>query len=525
MKLAGRIATVIVVTLGVLGGLLITSPSPGKASTVRADDQLVGVKMTNRLVLKGAENRKLNLLRFDGFYMPQNQVAEQLTYGDVYQNYTKYGVLLSYDTFPIGTRKYDMLAIMQVVINQFNGVLTKQEALDQLATMPRPIISLDEGELTPEDLLDQLSVGYYEGPNELPVRPDDHYARLLDVSVDIQGLAEKFKQPVTFGPPPEFPQGGAFQYEIPEFTAPVYENDGVTQIDYQKPDGSQLAPSRTVRGSTHNPAVTIESPDVAGYIPDQKRVSVDFKQSRVVVTYRPVTVVDQSSLVADDHATINRGASISAATFRAKATDAIGKAIPVRVDASQADVQTPGDYPVLLSAANGRQKTVKLTVLADQGVIAKQQAVYATKTLYLYETPTFTANRRIVKYQRTKRVDRPMFVVTGQAYSKNGVLRYHVREVTPSSRALGRKGYITARPDFVTQVYYQKKVRKIKVINPSGVNAYRRVNLTRKTTHYKRGAQLKVVGIQRHNLTTRFVLANGQFVTANKKLVIALNDN
>jgi len=57
------------------------------------------------------------------------------------------------------------------------------------------------------------------------------------------------------------------------------------------------------------------------------------------------------------------------------------------------------------------------------------------------------------------------------------------------------------------------------VINKAGVNAYSKKSLTGKRHHYRQGQVLKVKKIVTHNLTTRFVLTNGTYVTANKKLV------
>ncbi|MFT8744179.1 MAG: DUF5776 domain-containing protein, partial [Lentilactobacillus hilgardii] len=59
------------------------------------------------------------------------------------------------------------------------------------------------------------------------------------------------------------------------------------------------------------------------------------------------------------------------------------------------------------------------------------------------------------------------------------------------------------------------------MINPKGVNLHRQKNLANKIKNYKQGTVLKVKRLETHNLTTRFVLTNGGYVTANRKLVIA----
>ena len=67
------------------------------------------------------------------------------------------------------------------------------------------------------------------------------------------------------------------------------------------------------------------------------------------------------------------------------------------------------------------------------------------------------------------------------------------------------------------------KNKQVTVIAKKGVNAYQKANLTKKVKHYKTGTRLKVKKLVKHNLTTRYQLTNGNFVTANKKLVIQGN--
>ncbi|MCH5464108.1 DUF5776 domain-containing protein [Levilactobacillus tujiorum] len=166
-------------------------------------------------------------------------------------------------------------------------------------------------------------------------------------------------------------------------------------------------------------------------------------------------------------------------------------------------------------------------VLSNGGAAAtiapKGTVVYATKKIGLYKKATFTKKARKQWYAKQKRINRPMFVVTGYAKSQNGVKRYRVKDVNHHSKTDGMTGYITANAKYTQRVYYAAKHKKVTVINPKGVNAYGKKNLTNKKAHYKRGQVLKVKKIVNHNLTTRFVLSNGTYVTANKRLVKALN--
>ncbi|MCP9332935.1 MucBP domain-containing protein [Lentilactobacillus hilgardii] len=149
----------------------------------------------------------------------------------------------------------------------------------------------------------------------------------------------------------------------------------------------------------------------------------------------------------------------------------------------------------------------------------KGAVVYSLKKIGLYRSANFSKQARSAWYVKKPRVHRPMFVVTGYTRSASGTLRYKVRDVNHLTTHRYKTGYVTASWRYVRPVYYAKRHTKITVINPRGVNAYRKENLTKKTRHYRQGTVLKVKRLAKHNLTTRFVLSNGRFVTANRKLV------
>ena len=114
-----------------------------------------------------------------------------------------------------------------------------------------------------------------------------------------------------------------------------------------------------------------------------------------------------------------------------------------------------------------------------------------------------------------------MFVVTGDSRSDAGALRYKVRDVNHLSKTHGKRGFITANWHFVRPVYYESKHRTLTVINPQGINAYKRSNLTGMIKHYKQGTILHLTKLVHHNLTTRYILSNGNYITGNRKLVNA----
>ena len=118
-----------------------------------------------------------------------------------------------------------------------------------------------------------------------------------------------------------------------------------------------------------------------------------------------------------------------------------------------------------------------------------------------------------------------MFVILDYAKSNGGALRYKVRDVNHNSKTDGKIGYITANPKFVMNVYYQTmpKNRKITVISKRGIHAYRNANLTGHAKTYKKGTRLTVKRLVKHNLTTRYRLSNGTYISANKKMIIQGN--
>ncbi|GEP23464.1 DUF5776 domain-containing protein [Lentilactobacillus diolivorans] len=169
--------------------------------------------------------------------------------------------------------------------------------------------------------------------------------------------------------------------------------------------------------------------------------------------------------------------------------------------------------------------TTNPSTLVGPNIAVKGEAVYATKKIGLYKNANFKKSQRVAWYPKQKRVNRPMFVVTGYKRAANGALRYRVRDVNHARKTAGKIGYITVSRKYVVPVYYASvpKSKKITVISKKGVNAYKSANLTGKAKHYKKGVRLTVKKLVKHNLTTRYQLSNGKYITANKKLIIAGN--
>ncbi|MCF6515484.1 hypothetical protein GSH19_04875 [Lactobacillus sp. S2-2] len=150
----------------------------------------------------------------------------------------------------------------------------------------------------------------------------------------------------------------------------------------------------------------------------------------------------------------------------------------------------------------------------------KKMAVYNRKPIYLYRKANFNQKDRITFYSNKPMINKPMFVTLKYVTSSKNNGRYKVRDVNHKSETYGKVGYITAKSSYVRNVYYNKLIKhRITVTSANGINSYQIKGLQSKNKHYCQGTKLSVKKIVKHNLTTRLVLKNGNYVTGNKKLI------
>ncbi|MFT8385706.1 MAG: amidase family protein [Lentilactobacillus hilgardii] len=172
-----------------------------------------------------------------------------------------------------------------------------------------------------------------------------------------------------------------------------------------------------------------------------------------------------------------------------------------------------------ISSSNESQKPN----LNDKNEAKKQPImIYTLKKVYLYRHVNFSRTNRLISYAKRTRVNRPMFKVVNYVRDDSGRLRYEVMDINSQSKTFGQHGYLTANSKYVQPVYYQNKPAEVRVISKNGLNEYRRQNLSGKVKHDRRGTVLKIKGIKISHLTTRFILQNGHFISANKKIVISI---
>lgn len=155
----------------------------------------------------------------------------------------------------------------------------------------------------------------------------------------------------------------------------------------------------------------------------------------------------------------------------------------------------------------------------DQGVDLAPYYVIATHKIGLYRTRNFTAASRLHWFAKKPQMKRPTFTIIGTATSVNGNLRYQVRDTNRGSSTYGKIGYITAKPAFVSPKFIQKAPDHITVISIKGINGYNNAQLAKKQIHYTQGTVLTVKQVVTTGHVTRFRLANGHYITANRRLV------
>lgn len=137
--------------------------------------------------------------------------------------------------------------------------------------------------------------------------------------------------------------------------------------------------------------------------------------------------------------------------------------------------------------------------------------VYAKTAVNLYNNSNL--NKKLKHYRKMHRVNAITFRVLDVINSTGGAIRYQVSG-----------GYISASSKIVAPLYYQHNPIRVRVIGKQGVNQYTDASLTdRKSVKLKKGRILNVEEVVSVGSMTRLKLTNGNFITANKKMLIKSN--
>lgn len=165
------------------------------------------------------------------------------------------------------------------------------------------------------------------------------------------------------------------------FTILPTKNLKKATINYKLPDGSEAAPSAKLNGY-EGLKVPVTSPEVAGYTPDQAKMTVDFKDT--TSTY-----------------TVN---------YKARSTTGTPDMVESNTTAADTNSFTPFK-------------------------------VYGKQTLYTYKMATFKKSQRVNRYVQKAKAYAPVFQVVGIQRSNNGVLRYKLSNdtyITANADYVGR---------------------------------------------------------------------------------------
>ncbi|KRL74318.1 hypothetical protein FD08_GL001810 [Lentilactobacillus parakefiri DSM 10551] len=316
----------------------------------------------------------------------------------------------------------------------------------------------------------------------------------------------------------------SFSWALTAANDTVYS--GNYTVDYQAPtippskgtatltDGSKTYDGKKVSQSHYAPTLTLRNTKgvtVATIMLNSDQYVIDHDGS-AVGTYQISLSPNEIKRLQDQYPNDDFGLTSVKATFRINAASTPGG------NGGGSNV-TPSN-PSTPSEPSPSDRSSSSTLVDQPDNIAQMgTVVYAVKKIGLYNAKNFSKANRQTWYVQKPRIYRPMFVVTGYTRDAKGHLRYQVRDVNHLTKNRHETGYITADWQSVRPVYYAKRHSTMTVISPQGVNGYKWANLTGKIKKYRQGTTLKVKKVVTHNLTTRFVLTNGQYITGNRKLV------
>ncbi|TPR19323.1 DUF5776 domain-containing protein [Apilactobacillus timberlakei] len=137
--------------------------------------------------------------------------------------------------------------------------------------------------------------------------------------------------------------------------------------------------------------------------------------------------------------------------------------------------------------------------------------IYNMKSIFLHREVKFTRHNRIKYYHKDKyRYKDKIFKVHGLKLSKTGLPRYKVHG-----------GYVTARNNYVANVYYYTNFKRFRISKPRGALVHNDLHFNKKNVvkKLKVGTIIKVHNIVKYNGITRFYVGKGEYVTSNKTYV------
>ena len=150
---------------------------------------------------------------------------------------------------------------------------------------------------------------------------------------------------------------------------------------------------------------------------------------------------------------------------------------------------------------------------SNKASLFKPFMAYSIKATGLYKNYKFNKSGLIKWFAKAKRTNRPVFKVIAKQGQVYKVISYN-------KGTYKKVGYVNKAN--LANLYYSSgnyHSNGVYVIDQKGINSYSKLNLKSKVKHYKFGNKLIVNKLVKKGLVYRFQLTNGNYITANKKLI------
>ncbi|MCL0318316.1 MucBP domain-containing protein [Apilactobacillus xinyiensis] len=338
-----------------------------------------------------------------------------------------------------------------------------------------------------------------------------------------------------------------------EYTKNPTVTTGTVHVNYVDANGNKLSDPTTLTGKVGD-SYTTSAKDIPGYTlskeptnktgkygADDINVNYEYTKNPTVTTGTVhVNYVDANGNKLSDPTTLTgkigdsyttSAKDIPGYTLSKEPTNKTGKydTDDVNVNYEYTKNSDNDNIPIIVNPSNHDAKNSDNNNIPhnhfriDKNKTSKYHglAICSIKYINMYSGLNNDLNNRsniVASYIKKTRIKYPMFVVKG-VYSYENREYYKVVDVNHKSKTNGLIGYITANKHYVIPAYLKSHTRFITVINPYGVYSSSNVKLNNNLKKYNQGSILKINGIVKHNLTTRYVLPNGNYITGNCRLI------
>ncbi|WP_056966275.1 Ig-like domain-containing protein [Apilactobacillus ozensis] len=146
--------------------------------------------------------------------------------------------------------------------------------------------------------------------------------------------------------------------------------------------------------------------------------------------------------------------------------------------------------------------------------------IHAIDRINMYKTPNAIQNNIKNIYFKKPINKSPMFKVIKLVKNKHNEQFYLVKDINKKFKTHNEIGFIPVQKGLTNSTYYQNPTKYVTVINPYGIYGYKNPKQMKAVKHYKQGTILRVNKLVKHNLTSRYKLSNGQYITGNRKYVV-----